>query len=67
VPDRASHTVEDYMQDAQLRHGTLAHCANDPGSVGSSPDCVNAREADRKLGVGNLRDLPTLRLPGTKK
>ncbi len=67
VPDRASHTVEEYRQDAHLRHETLTRCANDPGSLGTSPDCVNARDAEKQLGVGNLRDLPPLRLPGEKK
>jgi hypothetical protein len=63
APDRASHTVEDYKRDAQLRREELARCTNDPGTVGSSPDCVNAREAERSASVGNLRELPALRLP----
>jgi hypothetical protein len=67
APDRASHTVEDYQKDAQLRHEVLARCESDPGSLKDSPDCVNVREAERSLGVGNLRDLPPLRLPDKKK
>jgi hypothetical protein len=67
APDRASHTVEDYKQDAQLRREDLARCTADPGSLGKSADCVNVREAERSIGVGSLRDLPPLRLPDNKK
>ena len=67
APDRASHTVEEYKQDAQLRREELTHCTDDPGSLRNSADCVNVREAERSVGVGNLRDLPPLRLPENKK
>ena len=65
APDRASHTVEEYRQDAELRKLEFARCANDPGSSDTRPDCVNAREAERLEGVGSLRNLPPLGLPGT--
>ena len=67
APDRASHTVEDYKQDAQLRRAELARCTSDPGSLKDSPDCVNVREAERSVGVGNLRDLAPLKLPDSKQ
>jgi hypothetical protein len=67
APDRATHTVEDYQQDAQLRREELARCMTDPGSLGKSADCVNVREAERSAGIGSLRDLPPLRLPDNKK
>ena len=67
APDRASHTVEDYKQDAQLRREELARCQSDPGTLKNSADCVNVREAERSVGVGNLRDLPPLRLPESNK
>ncbi len=67
APDRASHTVEEYKRDAQLRSGVLARCTADPGSLKGSADCVNVREAERSVSVGNLRDLPPLRLPENKK
>ncbi len=66
APDRARHTVEDYRNDAELRREVLARCANDPGTLKDSADCVNAREAERRVGVGSLRDLPPLRLPPKK-
>jgi hypothetical protein len=66
APDRASHTVEDYRQDTQLRREEFARCTADPGSLNGSADCVNVREAERRTGVGSLRDLPPLRLPDNK-
>ena len=66
APDRARYTVEAYAHDAELRRLTLERCANDPGTLGKSADCVNAREAERRVGVGSLRDLPPLRLPPKK-
>jgi hypothetical protein len=59
--------VEEYKQDAQLRREELTHCISDPGSLQTSADCVNVREAERSVGVGNVRDLPPLKLPENKK
>ena len=59
--------MEDYQQDARLRHEEFARCTADPGSLRNSADCVNVREAERSAGVGSLRDLPPLRLPDNKK
>jgi len=63
APDRAAHTVEEYGQDTPLRQSEMKRCANDPGSFKDSPDCINAREAERRNGVGSLRTLPPLKLP----
>jgi hypothetical protein len=63
APDRASHTVDEYRRDAKLRELTFARCAKDPASRDVSPDCINAREAERLEGVGSLRTLPPLDLP----
>jgi len=66
APDRATHTVEDYTRDAQLRREELARCTADPGSLGKSADCVNVREAERRVGIGSLRNLSPLQLPDNK-
>jgi hypothetical protein len=63
VPDRALHTVGEYRRDPVLRRQELTQCVNDPGTLRNTPDCVNAREAERAASVGSLRDLPPLRLP----
>lgn len=64
APDRAAHTVDEYKADASLRGQVLSHCESDPGSLKNVADCVNAQEAQRSLGIGNLRDLSPLKLPG---
>jgi hypothetical protein len=66
APDRARHTVEEYRQHPELRKPEFDRCVNDPGSLGTTPDCVNAREAERLEGVGSLRTLPPLQLPSKK-
>lgn len=40
----------------------LAECANDPGTLRNTPDCVNARQAGSLESIGSLRDLPPLQL-----
>ena len=63
APDRASYTVDEYRHDAKLRELTFARCSKDPVSRDTSPDCINAREAERLEGVGSMRTLPPLELP----
>jgi hypothetical protein len=66
VPDRARHTVEDYRSDRALRDETLRACANDPGSLGKTSDCVNAESAAAFEGAGSLRNLPSMKLDPSK-
>ena len=55
-PPVAEHTVSDYRADAALRREVFGRCRNDPGGLGQTPDCVNAREAERLESRGSLRD-----------
>jgi hypothetical protein len=66
-PDGARHTVTDYRANAALRRQVLETCSNDPGSLGKTPDCVNALEASRLEDGTSLRDLPPIRLPDNGK
>jgi len=66
APDRARYTVEAYRQDHRCAGKSSSAVPNDPGTLERSADCVNAREAERAVGVGSLRDLPPLRLPAKK-
>jgi len=63
APDTARHSVEDYATDPPLRHDTLARCAADPGTLGKTPDCVNVKEAERRVSIGSLRELTPLDMP----
>lgn len=60
--DVARHTVEEYRADAELRRQVFAECVNDPGTLGQTPDCVNAIEAERLESRGSLRDQPPIGL-----
>jgi len=65
-PETARHTVEEYRADKSLRQETFKRCADDPGSLGKSPDCINAREAERLESIGSLRDSKPLGLDAKK-
>jgi hypothetical protein len=54
APARARHTVEEYLSDDGLRQEQVARCANDPGSIGKTPDCINAAEAEDRAGRGSF-------------
>jgi hypothetical protein len=58
----AEHTVSEYRADATLRREVFARCLNDPGGLGQTLDCVNAREAERLESRGSLRDQPPVGL-----
>lgn len=62
-PEPTHQTVEYYRANRDARDAKLAECANDPGALGQTPDCINARQAAR-LDVKSLRDLAPLDLPG---
>jgi hypothetical protein len=67
APDKARHTVTEYRANATLRHEEIERCANDPGTLGKTPDCVNAREASRIEDIKSLREMPPVRLPDNGK
>jgi hypothetical protein len=62
-PPFAQHTVAEYRANAALRREQFARCVNDPGSLGETPDCINAREASRLEDIGSVRDAPHIHLP----
>jgi hypothetical protein len=59
----AQHTVAEYRANAALRREAFARCMNDPGSLGETPDCINAKEASRLEDIGSVRDTTTIHLP----
>jgi len=63
APTASSLTVDYYRAHTAERDAELALCGNDPGGLGLTPACVNAREAARIQGVGSLRALPPMGLP----
>ncbi len=65
-PPRASHTVAWYLGHRAERTATVGRCSNDPGTLGKTPDCVNALAAAARADIGSLRDLPPIGLMSGK-
>ena len=63
----ARHTVDEYRVNRSLRKETFEACIHDPGTLGSTPDCINAREAERMESMGSLRDSGPIGLDPKKK
>lgn len=66
-PSGGTFTVDYYRAHATERAATVRACANDPGNLRDSPDCVNAQRAARMEDVGSLKSLPPMGLPGSPK
>ena len=62
VPNRAQHSVDYYRTHPPALSAMLARCANDPGRLARTPDCINARAAARIEGIGSLGRLPPMGL-----
>ena len=50
----ATHGVSWYISHPQELHETIATCQDDPGDLASTPDCVNAMDAQRELAISAL-------------
>jgi hypothetical protein len=59
---QARYTVDEYLANPAAMDAKLKECANNPGDLGSDPDCVNVRAAAERKDIGSLRDLPPLGL-----
>ncbi len=55
APQVARHTVEEYRVARDLRESMLRSCADDPGTLRDTPDCVNAQRAATLESRGSLR------------
>jgi hypothetical protein len=62
-PEPARHTVDEYRANPALRRERFARCSNDPGALGSTPDCINVRQATLLEDSQSVRELPPIRLP----
>lgn len=61
-PELTHQTVEYYRANREAREARVAECANDPGALGKTPDCINAKQAAAIEGLGSLRDMKPLGL-----
>jgi hypothetical protein len=62
-PEVARHTVAEYQANAELRREQFARCTADPGALGSTPDCVNVRQATLLEDTRSVREMPPVQLP----
>lgn len=62
APVTAAHTVEWYVSHIADRASMVERCGNDPGTLGKTPDCVNAFAAAQRADIGSLRKLPPMGL-----
>lgn len=49
---KATHTVEQYRSDDQLRYAKQAECSMNPGELEKTPDCINAKAATGRNAEG---------------
>lgn len=62
-PDPTHQTVDYYRANKDARQAMVARCENDPGALGQTPDCINARQAAKlEDRPKSLRDLPPMGL-----
>jgi hypothetical protein len=59
---KARHTLDEYRADSELRRTQLERCVKDPGSLRSTPDCVNAHAASAVEDRTSLREAPAVGL-----
>lgn len=56
-------TVSYFQAHPKEREAVFARCANDPGTLGKSAECVNASHAEAIAGIGSFRQLPRMAFP----
>jgi hypothetical protein len=56
-------TVSYFQAHPNERETVYKRCADDPGTLGKTPECVNAIQAETIAGFGSFRHLPPMHLP----
>jgi hypothetical protein len=51
---RAAHTVDQYRAKPDLLEEKLRECANNPGELRDTPDCINANAASGRRGMESM-------------
>jgi hypothetical protein len=55
-------SVSYYQEHPEERQAMVQRCADDPGSLGAQPNCVNAKRATAIEDIGSFKDLPPMEL-----
>ena len=56
-------TVSYFQAHAKEREALFKRCADDPGTLGKSAECVNAERAEEIAGIGSFRHLAPMQFP----
>lgn len=56
-------TVAYFRAHPKVLSAVWQRCANDPGDLGRTPECVNAHQAEVVNGIGSFSHLPPMRFP----
>jgi hypothetical protein len=67
APEEARYTVEEYRANAELRQEQIARCRRDPGTLKTTPDCINAQTAAAFEDRLRLREAPPVGLDKSKE
>jgi hypothetical protein len=51
---KAAHTVDQYLAKPDLLEKTWRECANNPGELRDTPDCINVNAASARRGVDSM-------------
>jgi hypothetical protein len=51
---KATHTVDQYLAKPDGLEEKLRECANNPGELRDTPDCINANAASARRGMGSM-------------
>jgi hypothetical protein len=62
-----SNTVSYYREHPEERKAMMARCSDDPGGMGQTANCINAKQATATEDIGSFKDLPPMNLGGKKK
>ncbi|MEJ1961046.1 MAG: EexN family lipoprotein [Gammaproteobacteria bacterium] len=60
--EEPARTVSWFQQHPDERKAMVARCADDPGRLAKTPNCVNAQQAESIEGIGSFRKLPPVGL-----
>jgi hypothetical protein len=65
--DEPARTVSWFREHPEERKAMVTRCADDPGRLGQTPNCINAKQAESIEGIGHMKDLPPLGLDPNRK
>jgi hypothetical protein len=56
-------TVSYFQAHPKERESVFKRCADDPGELGKTAQCVNAERAEEIAGIGSFRNLAPMKFP----